>query len=127
MPESVPMRWPVRSSTRQPVQPNISELRETGRAILPRSPPGPRSLPSMGMFARPRTAVYAALVCLAGLIVTGVVAELVPAAHVRDSASLQGFAALRDTTFSHSLERIAHLADGTPYTLFAAALVLVAL
>ena len=68
-----------------------------------------------------------AFACLAGLVVTGVLAELVPAAHVRDTASLQGFATLRDTWLSHVLERVAHLADGGPYTLVAAAIVLTAL
>jgi len=79
------------------------------------------------MLERPRTAIAAALACLAGLIVTGVLAELVPAAHVRDSASLRGFASLRDTRLSQVLERIAHLADGAPYTLVGMAIVITAL
>lgn len=79
------------------------------------------------MLERPRTAINAALICLAGLIATGILAVLVPAVHVRDTASLRGFASLRDTKLSLVLERIAHTADGGPYTLLAVALVLAAL
>lgn len=81
----------------------------------------------MEMLTRPRTALNAALACLGGLVVTGILAELVPAAHVRDSASLQGFASLRDSKLSLVLERIAHIADGGPYTLLGVAIVLAAL
>jgi membrane-associated phospholipid phosphatase len=79
------------------------------------------------MLRRPRTALLGALACLAGLALTGLLAHTVPGAHVRDSASLNGFALLDRPWLDPILSRIAHLADPDVYAVLAAALVLAAL
>jgi membrane-associated phospholipid phosphatase len=69
----------------------------------------------------------AASACLAGLVVTGVLAYLVPVAHVRDGATLQGFMALKRERLEPLLSAIVHSADPVPYALIGLALGAVAL
>jgi membrane-associated phospholipid phosphatase len=77
---------------------------------------------------RPVNALTAALVCVAGLVVTGAVALIVPIVQVHDSATLQGFAVLSDhTRVSQLATQVAHLVDPSRYILFALALGAVAL
>lgn len=79
------------------------------------------------MLARPRTALLAALFCLAGLVACGVLAELVPATRLRDSVSLHGFTELQGPRLSLLLDRVAHLADPDAYGLLGGGIELVAL
>jgi membrane-associated phospholipid phosphatase len=79
------------------------------------------------MLLRPRTALLAAAACLAGLVVTGLLAYLVPGAQIRDSASLNSFATLSGPRVDSAAEHIAHLADPGPYAIFAVGLIAVAL
>ncbi|HVW18526.1 MAG TPA: phosphatase PAP2 family protein, partial [Solirubrobacteraceae bacterium] len=79
------------------------------------------------MLERPRSAALAALACLVGLALTGLIAYLVPLAHAHDSASLDGFTSLGNARRDVVLDRIAHMADPAPYGLLAAAVVATAL
>jgi membrane-associated phospholipid phosphatase len=79
------------------------------------------------MLRRPRSAVLGALACLAGLAVTGAISHLVPAARVRDTASLTTFASLGDTGLDGILNGVAHLVDPAPYLAMMVSLILVAL
>jgi membrane-associated phospholipid phosphatase len=80
------------------------------------------------VFRRPGPPLIAALLCAAGLAVTGVLAKLVPITAAGDAHTLDGFLALRERThLAPALDRIAHLADPAPYALAALVLVLVAL
>lgn len=78
------------------------------------------------MLTRPRTAVIAALAALGALAVCGLLAELVPAFQVRDSASLTGFATLQDTHLSALLRPIVHLGDADSYLMLAIGVLLMA-
>jgi membrane-associated phospholipid phosphatase len=71
--------------------------------------------------------LFVAAVCLAGLVVTGVLAYLVPLAHVRDSATLQGFVALKRARLEPLLSAIVHSADPVQYALIGLALAAIAL
>lgn len=79
------------------------------------------------MLRRPRTALQGALTCLAGLVVTGVLSHLVPAAKVRDSVSLKAFASFDSSSVNGILNGVAHTADPGPYLVVLAGLVAVAL
>jgi membrane-associated phospholipid phosphatase len=79
------------------------------------------------MFSRPRTALVAALACLAGLAVTGVLAYLSPVARVRDSGALNGYATLSSPRLNPVLDHIAHLADPSSYGVLGLGLIAVAL
>lgn len=79
------------------------------------------------MLTRPRTALLAALACLVGLVVTGLVAYEVPGVQVRDSASLNGFATLSGRRADAIAGQVVHLADPAPYAVFAVGLIAVAL
>lgn len=79
------------------------------------------------MLRRPRTAVLGALICLAALAVTGLLAHLVPGAQVRDSSSLNGFTLLGGPRLDPLLAHVAHLGDPDVYAVIAAGLVLAAL
>jgi membrane-associated phospholipid phosphatase len=79
------------------------------------------------MVHRPATALRAASLCLVGLVLTGVVALILPIAQVHDSATLQGFAQLRGTRIDVLANRIAHTVDPAPYAVIAVLLALVAL
>jgi len=75
----------------------------------------------------PQTALLAAIACAVGLATTGVFALLVPLAHARDSASLQGFTRLNQGGVTRVAATIAHLCDPLPYALFGLGLAAVAL
>lgn len=75
---------------------------------------------------RPRTALLAALGCLAGLGITGVFAYLVPIAQARDSATLQGFVALNRPRITELIVHVAHLADPEPYAVLGLGIALMA-
>jgi membrane-associated phospholipid phosphatase len=67
------------------------------------------------------------LLCLTGLILTGVVALILPIAEVHDSATLQGFAELRGIRVDLLANRIANTVDPWPYAVIGLLLALVAL
>jgi membrane-associated phospholipid phosphatase len=79
------------------------------------------------MLRRPRTALLAALACLAGLGVTLVLAYFAPPFGGRDAATLQGFVDLNRPRLTPWLSHVAHLADPGPYGLIGLALILMAL
>lgn len=79
------------------------------------------------MLDRPRSALIAALVCLAGLVATGVVAHLVPAGGALDARLLDSFTQLRDYDVTGVLTTAVHLGDPLPYLFLASAIVLTAL
>ena len=77
---------------------------------------------------RPASALAAAALCLGGLVLTGVVARIVPIAQLRDSATLYGFTTLSGHAGVTRLAfDVAHLVDPWRYLLAAAVLVAVAL
>jgi membrane-associated phospholipid phosphatase len=76
---------------------------------------------------RPRIALLAALVCVAGLLVTLVLAYFAPPFGGRDAATLQGFVDLNRPRITTLLSHVAHLADPAPYGLIGLALVIIAL
>jgi membrane-associated phospholipid phosphatase len=69
------------------------------------------------MLRRSRPTLALAAVCLLALVVCGLLALLVPAAHVRDVETLQGFTKLDRPRTSGVLGALAHLADPVPYAL----------
>jgi membrane-associated phospholipid phosphatase len=75
----------------------------------------------------PKIALQAALVCVAGLGVTLVLAYFAPPFGGRDAATLQGFVDLNRPRLAPLLSHVAHLADPAPYGLIGLALVLIAL
>src|SRR5580765_7380117 len=79
------------------------------------------------MFVRPRTAIAAGLVCVAGLAFTGVLAYLVPVTQNGDAGALDGYVDLADGRFHATLAWLVHLADPAGYAKFALALIVVAL
>src|SRR4051794_9639893 len=85
------------------------------------------ALPSSTMLRRPRTAVLGALLCLVGLVLTGLLSHLVPGAQVRDSSSLNGFTLLGGPSLDPLFAHVAHLAGPDVFAVMAAALVLAAL
>jgi membrane-associated phospholipid phosphatase len=80
-----------------------------------------------GVARSPRTALLAALACVAGLGVTLVLAYFAPPFGGRDAATLQGFVDLNRPRLTPMLSHVAHLADPVPYALIGLALVIVAL
>jgi membrane-associated phospholipid phosphatase len=76
---------------------------------------------------RPRTALLAALACVAGLLLTLVLAYFAPPFGGRDAATLQGFVDLDRPRVTTLLSHVAHLADPGPYGLIGLALVVIAL
>ncbi len=77
---------------------------------------------------RPANALLAALLCLGGLMVTGAVALILPAAQAHDAATLQAFAALSGHTRVSQLATVlVHSVDPVKYAVFAALFVAVAL
>lgn len=73
-----------------------------------------------------RLPLVSAAVCLAGLVVTGVIALLVPVAEAGDTSALNGFVALDHNAPTLS-DHVASLANPVPYAIAGAALVGVAL
>ncbi len=59
--------------------------------------------------------LVAALACLLGVIVVGVLALVVPAGHVRDAAILHGFQSLDRPSVHSEFTVLAHLANPLPY------------
>jgi membrane-associated phospholipid phosphatase len=77
---------------------------------------------------RPSRALLAALGCLLGLVLTGLVAFHWPLARAHDAASLAGFVALSSHPRLHGLANVvAHSVDPTPYGLAGLVLVAIAL
>ncbi|MDX6656415.1 MAG: hypothetical protein QOH62_1208 [Solirubrobacteraceae bacterium] len=79
------------------------------------------------MARQPRTALLAALACVAGLAVTLVLAYFAPPFGGRDALTLQGFRDLNRPHVAPLVSHVAHLADPAPYGLIGLALVLAAL
>lgn len=79
------------------------------------------------MLRSPRTALLLAAASFSALVLTGVLALLVPMAHTRDSAALQGFVDLREPGTVGVMDRVAHLANPGPYALIGTAIALIAL
>lgn len=75
----------------------------------------------------PTTALGAAALCLAGLALTWVVAELVPAGQVRDSAALRDFELLSRPHVDFLANGLLHLLDPLLFICWGIALVAVAL
>jgi membrane-associated phospholipid phosphatase len=65
--------------------------------------------------ARRHLPLLAALACLVGLVVTGVLALAVPGAHERDAAMLHGFVGLDRPSVHRAVWYVAHLCDTLPY------------
>ena len=59
--------------------------------------------------------LLAALACLSGLVVVGVLALLVPAGRERDAAMLHGFLGLDRPGVHYEIKLLAHLGDTLPY------------
>ncbi len=75
------------------------------------------------MFRRPVSALLASLTCFAGVVLTGIATYLVPAARVRDSASLHGFVGLGGPRLDPVLGWISQLAGPAVYAALGIALV----
>lgn len=67
------------------------------------------------MAVRRRLPLLAALACLVGLVVAGVLALAVPGAHERDAAMLHGFLGLDRPSVHRAIWFLAHLCDTLPY------------
>ena len=77
---------------------------------------------------RPASALAAAALCIGGLVLTAVLALIVPIAQQHDSATLYGFTTLSEhTRVSRLATDVAHLVDPSRYLIAAAAFVTVAL
>jgi membrane-associated phospholipid phosphatase len=79
------------------------------------------------MLTRPRSALLAALACLLGLALTGLLTYAVEDAQLRDTTSLEGYTSLGSPRVDAWASRAAHLADPGPYAVFAVALIVIAL
>jgi membrane-associated phospholipid phosphatase len=79
------------------------------------------------MHRRPLVALSGAFACGIGLTITGLIARAYPVARFRDAATLEGFTELNRPRLAPLVDRIAHLADPTPYAVIGAVLVVVAL
>jgi membrane-associated phospholipid phosphatase len=89
---------------------------------FPRGPERrPRAAPGS-----PRTALTFAVVCLAALVVTWVLAELVPAFQARDEAALYHFALLGGARVHDAAKLLLHLLDPVLFTIWSLALVAIA-
>jgi membrane-associated phospholipid phosphatase len=67
------------------------------------------------LVVRRRLPLLAALACLVGLVVAGVLALAVPGAHERDAAMLHGFLGLDRPSVHRAIWFVAHLCDTLPY------------
>jgi membrane-associated phospholipid phosphatase len=76
--------------------------------------------------SRAAGALYVAGLCLLALALTWVVAELVPAAQVRDAAALHRFTLLDGPRVNATAEFLLHLLDPSLFTIWGVALVLFA-
>jgi membrane-associated phospholipid phosphatase len=91
-----------------------------------------RPLPRTHIFGRPRrpgpmAALGVAALCLLALAVTWVVAELVPAAQVKDTALLNHFVLLGRPGVDSVANALLHLLDPAPFILWGLVLVAIAL
>jgi len=75
----------------------------------------------------PRSLLLTALGCLAGLVVTGLVALALPAAEVQDARALEGFRQLRGDRLGRAAHEVAALCDPVPYGVFGLCILLVAI
>ena len=75
----------------------------------------------------PGPALRAALACAVGVLITGVVALLVPVARRGDAGTLQGFVALNRPRLTPFADLLAHSVDPVPYAVAGLALIGVAL
>jgi membrane-associated phospholipid phosphatase len=75
----------------------------------------------------PADALGAASICLAGLVLTGVVALIVPIAQIHDAATLHGFAEFRGTRIDGVATAIAQSVNPRPYAVAGVLLALIAL
>jgi membrane-associated phospholipid phosphatase len=75
----------------------------------------------------PKIALRGALACLLGLVATGLVALLSPAAQARDAGALQSITQLNRGGLSALTEGLVHLADPEPYAVFGLGLIAIAL
>ena len=77
---------------------------------------GLQASPYPGLLGRRRLCpLLAALACLVGLVVAGVLALAVPGAHERDAAMLHGFVGLDRPSVHRAIWFVAHLGDTLPY------------
>jgi len=79
------------------------------------------------MYRDPRKALALGFACLVGLVATGAVALLIPAAHPRDGAALHGFTVFNRGWITDVAVWIAHLCDPRPYALAGTVLVCAAM
>jgi membrane-associated phospholipid phosphatase len=91
-------------------------------AAIPRGRPVGRARPP-----RPTGALFVAALCVLGLTLTWVVAELVPAAQVKDAVALHDFTLLDGPHVETVANALLHLLDPGLFILWAVALVLFAL
>ncbi len=82
---------------------------------------------SRALLRTPRIPLLAALACLLGLVLTGVLAFLLPVAQARDSATLLGFTELNRPGLTLGIALVAHLASPVPYAVIGFGLAGVAL
>src|SRR3954447_19347529 len=75
----------------------------------------------------PKIALRGALLCLAGLVATGLIALLWPAAQARDVTALESITQLDRGGLSALTEGLVHLADPKPYAVFGLGLIAIAL
>jgi membrane-associated phospholipid phosphatase len=80
-----------------------------------------------GVRRDPKLALLGAFACLYGLLITGAIALLSPAAQAGDATALKGITTLNHGRIAEVATRITHLCDPPMYGLFGAVLVLVAL
>ena len=73
------------------------------------------------MAVRRHLPLLAALACFVGLVVAGVLALALPAAHERDAAMLHGFVGLDRPSVHRAIWVVAHLGDTLPYACAGAA------
>src|SRR5262245_43130127 len=96
----------------------MSEATYPARAAVPRRPRRPS--------AGPQPALWVAGVCVLALALTWALAELVPAARARDASVLRHFALLGGSGLHEAARVTIHLLDPIVFTLWALALVAIA-
>jgi membrane-associated phospholipid phosphatase len=99
----------------------MSEYAHTAEAMPRGHVGGPRRQPGGG------GALCLAGLCLLGLALTWVVAELVPAAQVRDATALHDFTLFSRPTVDHLANGLLNLLDPAPFLVAGAVLIMVAL
>lgn len=74
-----------------------------------------------------RRPLFTATLCVVGLAVTWLIAELVPAGQIHDGAALAGFTALSRPRIDSLANSVAHIVDAAPYAFTGAILSAIAL